>query len=598
MSTESLDLAAIGNCAIAALIDREGRIVWWCMPRLDGDPVFCSLLAGNAEWGFTDVVVADQVHSRRSYLRNTAMLETTLTDKTGAEVRITDFAPRFRNQRRDFRPIMLVRRIEPVSGRARVRIRIRPRFDYGATVPRCVLGSNHIRYIGDNIALRVTTDAPVSYIDRESMFVLDQPINLIFSQDESFEASIAHTARDLLERTHEYWLEWVRDLAIPFEWQDAVIRAAITLKLCEFEETGAIVAALTTSLPEHANSGRNWDYRYCWLRDTYFVVHALNRLGATKTMEDYLGYIASVAAGEPAMRLKPVYGIVPDQPMTEHIVEALVGYRGMGPVRVGNQAAEQVQNDVYGSVILAAAQMFFDTRLPRPGGSALFAELERLGEVAARVALEPDAGIWEFRGRARVHTHSAAMCWAGISRLTKIAAHLGLNERAAYWKNEGARIRRAIIEQAWDEKNNTFVESFGGTDIDASLLLMQEIGFLTADDPRFAGTLAMIERKLRNGRQIFRYDAPDDFGKPVTSFTVCTFWYIDALVAAGRREEARSLFEETLSWRTPLGLMSEDLDPKTGELWGNFPQTYAMVGLINSAMRLSKSWEEAFWRGS
>ncbi|MBL8689779.1 MAG: glycoside hydrolase family 15 protein [Rhodospirillaceae bacterium] len=594
----NLDLAAIGNCAVAALIDCDGRIVWWCMPRLDGDPVFCNLLAGNADWGFADVDLADRVECKRSYLRNTAMLETLLTDQSGAQVRITDFAPRFRNHRRTFRPIMLIRRIEPVSGRARIRLRIRPRFDYGATEPRHTLGSNHIRYIGNDSSMRVTTDAPVSYIENETLFVLDQPINLIFSQDESFESPVAHTARDFAERTNEFWLEWVRDLAIPFEWQDAVIRAAITLKLCEYEETGAIVAALTTSLPEHANSGRNWDYRFCWLRDTFFVVHALNRLGATKTMEDYLGYIASVTVSEPAMQLKPVYGIIPGKPLTESIVPALVGYRGMGPVRVGNQAAEQVQNDVYGSVILAAAQMFFDTRLPRPGDEALFTQLEKLGDVAARVALEPDAGIWEFRGRARVHTHSAAMCWAGIARLAKIATHLGLAERATHWKGEAARTRKAILDQAWDEKSNTFVESFGGTDIDASLLLLQEVGFLAADDPRFTGTLATIERKLRNGRQIFRYDAPDDFGKPATSFTVCTFWYIDALVAAGRRDEAREWFEETLSWRNPLGLLSEDLDPNTGEQWGNFPQTYAMVGLINSAMRLSKSWEEAFWRVS
>lgn len=594
----NLDLAAIGNCAVAALIDSDARIVWWCMPRLDGDPVFCNLIAGNADWGFADVELADRIDCKRSYLRNTAMLETILTDKDGARVRITDFAPRFRNHRRTFRPIMLIRRIEPVGGRARVRIRIRPRFDYGSTEPRHTIGSNHIRYIGSDSAMRVTTDAPVSYIENETLFVLDQPINLIFSQDESFESPIAHTARDFAERTNEFWIEWVRDLAIPFEWQDAVIRAAITLKLCEYEETGAIVAALTTSLPEHANSGRNWDYRFCWLRDTFFVVHALNRLGATKTMEDYLGYIASVTVSEPAMQLKPVYGIVPDKPLTESIVPALVGYRGMGPVRVGNQAAEQVQNDVYGSVILAAAQMFFDTRLPRPGDEALFAQLEQLGNVAARVALEPDAGIWEFRGRARVHTHSAAMCWAGLARLAKIAAHLGLAERAAHWKGEAARIRKAILDQAWDESTQTFVESFGGTDIDASLLLLQEVGFLAADDPRFTGTLATIERKLKNGRQIFRYDAPDDFGKPATSFTVCTFWYIDALVAAGRRDEAREWFEETLTWRNPLGLLSEDLDPHTGEQWGNFPQTYAMVGLINSAMRLSKTWEEAFWRVS
>ena len=523
MSAADLDLAPVGNCTVAALVDRQARIVWWCMPRLDGDPVFCNLLAGAGDWGFADVVLADQVASWRSYLRNTPILETILVDKSGAEVRVTDFAPRFRNHRRTFRPVMLIRRIEPVSGRARIRIRVRPRFDYGSTEPRCTLGSNHIRYIGRDSAMRVTTDAPVSYIEHETMFVLDQPISLIFSQDESFENTVAHTARDFAERTNEYWIEWVRDLAVPFEWQEAVIRAAITLKLCAFEETGAIVAALTTSLPEAAGSGRNWDYRFCWLRDTYFVVHALNRLGATKTMEDYLTYIASVTAAEPKAPLKPVYGIIPDQALTERIVEELVGYRGMGPVRVGNQAAEQVQNDVYGSVILAAAQMFFDTRLPRPGGEALFAQLDQLGEVAARVALEPDAGIWEFRGRARVHTHSAAMCWAGINRLAKIAAHLGLEERAGYWKGEAARIRKAILDNAWDEAAGTFVESFGGVDIDASLLLLQEIGFLTADDPRFIGTLATVERKLRSGRQIFRYDAPDDFGKPATSFTVCTF---------------------------------------------------------------------------
>jgi GH15 family glucan-1,4-alpha-glucosidase len=597
MTASTLDLAVVGNCAVAALIDGDGRIVWWCMPRLDGDPVFCALLS-EAAWGFSDVVLADQVASRRAYLRNSAILETVLVDRSGAEVRITDFAPRFRNHRRTFRPVMLIRRIEPVRGRARIRIRVRPRFDYGATDPRRTLGSNHIRYAGNDMALRVTTDASVSYIDGETAFVLDQPINLIFGQDESFEAPIAHTARDFAERTHEYWLEWTRDLAVPFEWQDAVIRAAITLKLCAFEETGAIVAALTTSVPEAPGSGRNWDYRYCWLRDTYFVVHALNRLGATKTMEDYLAYIASVAATAPGLRLRPAYGVIPDRPLTERVVGALCGYRGMGPVRVGNQAAEQVQNDVYGSVILAAAQMFFDSRLPRPGGEELFGQLERLGDIAANVAFEPDAGIWEYRGRRRIHTHSAAMCWAGLARLAKIAQHLGAVERAGHWRAEAARVRRSILENAWDDRAGTFVESFGGRDVDASLLLLQEIGYLTPDDPRFSGTLAAIEGKLRNGSRIYRYDAPDDFGRPATSFTVCTFWYIDALVAVGRRDEARALFEETLTWRTPLGLLSEDLDPVTGELWGNFPQTYSMVGLVNSATRLSKSWEEAFWRSS
>ena len=593
----TLDLGIVGNCSIAALMDRRAQIVWWCFPRLDGDPVFCRLLNGEVEDGFADVVIAGQVDATQVYLRNTATLETTLTAADGAQVRITDFAPRFRQFDRIFRPVMMIRRIEPISGLAQVTIRIRPRFNYGQSAPQVTLGSNHIRYVGPEQTMRVTTDAPVAYIERETAFALTKPIILIFGQDESLGASITHTAREFTERTQEYWIDWVRYLAVPFEWQEAVIRAAITLKLCSFEETGAIVAALTTSIPESPDSGRNWDYRFCWLRDSYFVVHALNRLGATKTMEEYLTYITSVTAFSPEAMLKPVYGIIPDQDLSEFIVP-LPGYRGMGPVRVGNQAAEQIQHDVYGSVVLAAAQMFFDGRLPRPGDVALFQGLERLGEAAARLASVPDAGIWEFRGRARVHTHSAAMCWAACERLAKIAVQLGLDARAVHWRDIAAKIRKTILEQAWNAEEQTFVESFGGTDLDMSLLLLQEIGFLTADDPRFLSTLAAIERRLRDGRLFLRYAAPDDFGQPDVAFTICTFWYIDALVAVGRKEEARELFEHVLSFRTPLGLLSEDIAPATGELWGNFPQTYAMVGLIISAMRLSKSWEEAFWRGS
>jgi len=267
---------------------------------------------------------------------------------------------------------------------------------------------------------------------------------------------------------------------------------------------------------------------------------------------------------------------------------------GMGPVRIGNAAYHQVQNDVYGSAILAATHMFFDDRLVSPGTESLFRRLETIGESAARVYDQPDAGIWEFRGTTRVHTFSSVMCWVACDRLARIATQLGFAERAAYWKTHADAMHRVISERAWNPELRSFVASFGGADLDASLLLLHELGFLAAADPRFAGTVAAVEHRLKKGDFVFRYVAPDDFGEPQTAFIVCTFWYIDALVALGRKEEARALFETLLACRNHVGLLSEDVEPANRRLWGNFPQTYSMVGLINSAVRLSKSWEEVF----
>lgn len=595
----NLDLAVIGNSIIGALIDSRGRISWCCFPRFDGDPVFCSLLSGNEpDSGFFDIEVEGLETTIQFYRTNTAIVTTTLTARDGAKVRITDFAPRFKQYERIFRPKMLVRRIEPESGTPHVRVRLRPRFRYGELKPEMTHGSNHIRYTSPDMALRLTTDAPISYVMEERFFNLDGPLTFVLGEDEVIHDSLQTIGREFLDKTEEYWHEWVRYLSIPFEWQDAVIRAAITLKLCSYEDTGAIVAALTTSIPESSNSGRDWDYRFCWLRDAYFVVHALNRLGATRTMEEFIRYIANIAALEPKGILRPVYGIIPALDLAERVEPALSGYRGMGPVRVGNLAVKQIQNDSYGSAVLAAAQMFFDSRLSRRGDITLFRTLEKLGEQAARFALEPDAGLWEYRTRQRVHTHSVLMCWATCDRLAKIAHSLGLVDEVHRWQTEADRLRKAILENAWNESRQSFVSEFGGEDLDASLLLLYEVGLLAPDDPRFISTLAAIEKDLVHNGNLFRYRTKDDFGWPQTAFTVCTFWYIDALSAVGRKGEARAIFERLLAARNHVGLLSEDIDPTTGELWGNFPQSYSMVGLIISAMRLSKTWEEAFWRGS
>ena len=592
----NLELGLIGNCSYGALIDKSASVVWSCLPQFDSDPVFCSLLddKNSDDSGFFSVELLDPSHSEQSYIRNTPVLVTVLHDSHGNAVEVTDFAPRFRQHGRMFRPIMLVRRIKPVAGSPRIRIRLRPASNYGAARAQITRGSNHIRYVGPDWILRLTADCSISAILDETPMVLDDGITLILGPDETIPEAVTRLGHHFLEETLAYWRDWSRSLAIPFEWQQEVIRAAITLKLNAYEDTGAIIAAMTTSIPESAGSGRNWDYRYCWLRDGYFVVSALNRLGTTETMERYLRYLINVSASSEGNHLWPVYRINGRRDLDEYIVNSLSGYRGMGPVRVGNQACEQIQNDVYGAAVLATAHVFFDQRLDRVGDETLFHILEGLGRRAVDVYDKPDAGPWEFRATEAVHTYSSSMCWVACDRLARIAGHLGLDRRQDYWRGMADKIHSHIMDRAWNDKLNSFVSTFGGGELDASLLLLNEFGFVKADDPRFRGTVRAIEKKLKQGPFLFRYRGEDDFGKPRNAFTVCTFWYIDALTSLGRIDEARELFLELLKCSNHLGLLSEHINPDSRELWGNFPQTYSMVGIINSAIRLSKPWGEAF----
>ncbi len=593
MST--LDLGIVGNSNVSALVTAAGEICWTCLPRVDGDPVFCSLLrSGNDEkdFGFLAVELEDMARAEQAYLPHTPVLVTRLYDASGGAVEVTDFAPRFRQFGRLFAPSQLARMVRPLAGSPKLRLRIRPACDYGRAPRERTWGSNHVRYVAADFVLRLTTDCSITAILEETPFVLREPLSLILGSDETLQGSVPDVARRFLEHTIDYWRDWVRDLSIPFEWQEEIIRAAITLKLAAYDDTGAIVAAPTTSIPEAAGSSRNWDYRYCWLRDAYFVVNALNRLNATRTMERYLGYIINIAAADGALR--PVYRVNGRPEMDERAVPTLPGYRGMGPVRVGNQAWRQVQNDVYGSTVLAAAHAFFDRRLSTIGNAELFRQLEPLGERAVAVHALPDAGLWELRGTARIHTFSSIMCWAACDRLARIADRLGLSDRARYWHAHAERIHAVICARAWNPVRSSFSATFDGDTLDASLLLLADLGFLPAGDPRYAGTVAAVERELKRGDFVYRYTAPDDFGVPANAFIVCTFWYIDAITRLGRRDEARALFETMLSRRNRLGLLAEHIDPATGELWGNFPQTYSMVGMIKSATRLSVPWHQAF----
>jgi GH15 family glucan-1,4-alpha-glucosidase len=590
----SLNVGLIGNCAISALVDRRGAIVWCCMPRFDGDPIFHALLDsadGLPEEAVLSVELEGFARSEQAYDPGTAILRTRLFDHAGEGVEMVDFCPRFFNRDRPFRPAQIIRRVRPLVGHPRVRFVVRPRGEWGAVTPEITRGSNHLRFLLPSGTLRLNTNAPLTYVLDSTWMSLHSPVSLMLGPDETLSAGIEETARDFEEQTHLYWRRWTRRLALPLEWQDAVIRAAITLKMCQFEETGAIVAAMTTSIPEAPNTERNWDYRYCWLRDAFFVVRALNSLSEVGTMEDYLRWLNDVVRGARGGHVQPLFGIGLEQRLTEDLVPSLSGYRGMAPVRTGNQAFEHVQHDVYGNIVLGAAQAFFDHRLFRRADARDFAELEGMGEQAWRLHDQPDAGMWELRTRARVHTSSSLMCWAACDRLAKIAVVFGQDDRHALWRSRADQIRATILARAWSDKRQAFAESFGGNELDASVLLMAEVGFIEPHDPRFVKTIEALEATLCDGPFMRRYEAPDDFGKPETAFNVCSFWRIDALARVGRADEAREIFEALLACRNHVGLLSEDLHVASGELWGNFPQTYSMVGIINGAVRLSQPWD-------
>ena len=587
----TLDLWPIGNCQVSALVDAQGRFVWGCVPRVDGDPLFSALLGGDdPPAGFWSIELEDGTHVEQSYLRNTPVLMRRHSDAAGNAIEVIDFCPYFRRHGRRYRPVAFARIVRPVAGSPRIRVRLRPTCSWGDPCPQQVGGSNHIRYESGGIALRLTTTAPVAMIQEERAFRLEGPLHFFLGPDESFAGNIAATIETMLEETAAEWREWVRGLAIPLEWQDVVIRSAIALKLCQHEETGAIVAALTTSIPEHAGSQRNWDYRYCWIRDAYYTVQALNRLGALDVLEGYLAYLRNIVDTAKGGHIQPLYGVLGEATLEEREAERLPGYRGMGPVRVGNQAYAQVQHDAYGQIVLSNVQAFFDQRLFRPSGVEDLMALEKVGERAWQFHDQPDAGLWELRTRQSVHTYSAAMCWAACDRLANAAETLGLPDRAAFWRERADLVRERIEAAAWREDGRRMSATFSGDDLDASLLQLLDLKFLSPADPRSRDTLAAVETGLRRGSHMLRYATEDDFGLPETAFNVCTFWLIEALHLTGREADARNLFNDMLGRRTAAGLLSEDIDPVSGELWGNYPQTYSLVGMINCAVLLSKPW--------
>jgi GH15 family glucan-1,4-alpha-glucosidase len=581
-------LGIIGNCSYSALV-RDGSVEWLCWPRPDSSFVFGPLLDHERGGAFT-VEGLDATEIRQEYLENTNVLRTVFDGPSGS-FELFDFAPRFQQYQRFFKPSMLVRILRPLSGEPRARVRCSPRYEYGLVEAGFWRASNHIEYTGLPAPLRLTTNLPLTYVEDQRPFLLERERHLVLTWGQPLEAGLEETAEHFLERTIDYWRRWVKGTRVPRDYQREVVRSALALKLHQYEDTGALLAATTTSLPEHPNSGRTWDYRYCWLRDAYFTLNALERLGHSEEMELFLEYLRNLAEREGA--LQPAYRINGSAEAPERELEHLSGFNGDGPVRIGNQAFEHRQNDVYGEMVLAVSRLFLDTRFVGeiPPLTAVSIVSGLLDKIEARLE-EPDAGPWEFRGRTSLHSFAVLMHWAGSRRAVEIAEALGDEALAARARALETRARTLLDTRCWSDEVGALTQAVGETNVDAVNLLAVHLGYLGPDDPRATSHVNVIRDRLSvNGGMLRRYDGADDFGDMEAAFTVCSFWLAEALAILGRNEEARALFEYLLALDNGLGLYSEDVLPDTLEQAGNFPQTYSHVGLINAAFRLSRTWD-------
>jgi GH15 family glucan-1,4-alpha-glucosidase len=582
------DLAIIGNCQYSALIDRSGSIVWCCLPRFDAEPVFSTLLDAEAGGCFTIGPAGSEPGTQR-YLTNTNILETTFRTDTGV-FRVIDFAPRFLQHDRFFRPTQIVRIVEPIEGTPRIRVRCDPRLGWSKAAPARLVGSNHIRFEGFASPLRLTTNIPLSYID-SAPFALTGRRHLVLAWGPPLEESLLSACDRFLAETTRYWQRWVKHCNVPPHFQQEVIRSALVLKLHCFEDTGAIVAAMTTSIPEAPGSGRTWDYRYCWLRDASYALSAFRLLGHFEEREQFSHYLLNIAASAPPdLSLAPLYRIDGSSDLGESILDAWPGYESNGPVRVGNAAASQLQHDVFGEMVLALAPIFLDDRFFAERSIQALDLLEGLTEKAIAVAGTPDAGIWEYRTDFRPQTFSSLMCWAAAERMTRVAER-HRPARAAAFRAAAEKIQGEIVARAFRDDCNSFVSSYGGSDLDAALLQMAPLRFLSPHDRRLHGTIDAIWQRLSRDGWLLRY-RKDEMGATNVAFIICTFWLVEALGMVGRPEEAQRIFESARKAMSPLGLLAEDYETHSLRMWGNFPQAYSHVGLIHAAFAASPPWSD------
>ncbi len=584
MNKHTYQAGIIGNCAYIAHVNINTNINWLCWPRFDSSFVFGGLL-DNQKGGEFSILPSGEYTAKQYYKENTNVLCTEITCAEG-RYRITDFAPRFHQFDRFFKPLMLIRKIELLEGMPRIKVICKPVYDYGSVDLQHSRGSNHVEYRGSGDSVRLTTNIPISYILEGHYFILNEPRYLLLTHGTPLEAPLESTAETFLRETTQYWRTWIKHSSIARFHQPYVIRSALALKIHQYEDTGAIIAASTTSLPEYDGSGRNWDYRFCWLRDTFYVITSLNHIGHFEEMERYFHYVTDICFSE-EKRYQPLYGIVGEKQLTEHILPELSGYLGNKPVRIGNQAYEHIQNDIYGQVLISLLPLYTDHRFifseRKDSGKWISTVLDKI----ASTIDEKDAGIWEFRNMAFHHAYTNLFQWAGCCAAEKMARNIG--DEALLQKAITLRDRAAeYVESCYDPQRKVYTHAKGSPYLDASTLQLIMMNYIDPSSQKAKDHLIALEAELKTKNGLFyRYIHADDFGKPKTTFLICAFWYVEALACVGRIDEAIREFENLLQYSNHLLLFSEDVDEETGSQWGNFPQAYSHVGLMNAAYRIS-----------
>lgn len=576
----------LGNCSYQALVDDRARVTWLCWPRFDSSFVFGSLLDAEKGGEFSISPREDAFDSEQSYLPFTNIVATTFTTASGS-FEVVDFAPRFLQYERSFKPTMLVRRIRKLSGAPSVRVVCRPVYDYGREVPGYYTASNHVQWLLPYAQLRLTTNAPLTYVTEGRPFALNDPIYLVLTWGQPLEAPLRETCESFLARTRRYWETWVKHASLPERFQEPVIRSALALKLHQFEDTGAITAATTTSIPEYPGSGRNWDYRFCWLRDTCFTLGALRRLGHFEEMQAFVNYLHNIAesAGD---KLQPVYGISGERILTESLLDHLSGYQGNTPVRIGNHAYAQVQHDVYGEMVAAMAPLFLDVRFCDYADERSTALLHTLLRGIERYLEAPDAGLWEKRDEPKLYTFTLLMHWIGATAANHVGTYCKDSALADWGGRLAERAREIIEKRAWRPELGCYADVVDEGTVDASLMMMVNLGYLPPGHAHAESHVRELAKQLgANDHLLHRYKHHDGIGDTHSTFTVCGFWHAEALARLGHLRDAEQVFTQILGYANHVGLLSEDIDPRTGTMWGNFPQTYSHVGLINAAFALS-----------
>lgn len=589
MIKHTYDMGVVGNCAFLALIGTDTAVRWLCWPRFDSSFVFGSLLDEQKGGECSIRPATTDFTSSQYYIPNTNVLCTEIEAADGS-YRVTDFAPRFLQYERYYKPLMFIRKIEPLVGTPRVRAVCRPVAQYGELELSRRRSSNHIAFLGMEEEIRLTTNIPLTYVLDEEDFVLNETKYIVLTYGAPLEAPLESTAERFLTNTLAYWRQWVKSTSIGNFHQSQVIRSALALKIHQYEDTGAIIAASTTSLPEAPGSTRNWDYRFCWMRDTYYILTAFNNIGHSEELERYFHFIANIST-KVVGKYQPLYGIGGQATLTETELP-LAGYLGNQPVRIGNDAYTHIQNDVYGQVLVALLPLYVDCRFRDPDRATPLALVQEALRLIEATMDQPDAGLWEFRHIAQKHCYTYLFHWAGSHAALQVARSVGDVEL----ESQAARLlsmAQARIEQCFEPERGVYTNAIGSPHLDASTIQLITMGYLDPNSEKARHHLAELEKELKTPEGLFyRYRHPDDFGTPETTFLICSFWYVEALACVGRLDDAIAEFEQLITYTNHLGLLSEDVDAKTGSQWGNFPQAYSHVGLVNAAYRIAKKMDK------